>query len=232
MAGLDRVAVEDALAATYGKISEVAGGLGEAGAWRPSRCAGWVVQDVLYHQLLDARRALRTFATPAEQPPDTDHVSYWRPYSPASGAPSALGSSGAAEHARFVRIVASAYRPELLAWEWRDTAEAAVRAARACPHGVLATQGHNLTAADFISTLAVESAIHYLDMTAALVGAPEPEPASLALVRQVLGELAGAPLPGGWDDVTCALKGTGRLPLTPADRSALGPLADRLPAFG
>lgn len=232
MAELDRAVVEEALAAVYGKVSDVAGSLGEAEAWLPSRCAGWTVQDVLYHQLLDARRALRTFATPSALAPDTDHVSYWRPYSPASGDSAALGSDGAARHARFVRIVASAYRPEVLAREWRETAEAAVRAARACPHPVLETQGHRLPAADFMSTLAVEAAIHYLDATAALPGAPEPDPASLALVRQVLGELAGSPLPAGWDDVTCALKGTGRVPLTPADRSALGPLAGRLPAFG
>ncbi|HEX9548855.1 MAG TPA: hypothetical protein VF942_16060, partial [Acidimicrobiales bacterium] len=85
---------------------------------------------------------------------------------------------------------------------------------------------------DFTATLAVEAAIHYLDMTVALAAAPEPGPASLALVRQVLDQLAGSPLPASWDDATCALKGTGRLPISPADRSALGPAAAKLPLFG
>lgn len=79
----------------------------------------------------------------------------------------------------------------------------------------------------------MEAAVHYLDLTVFLAGAPAPDPVSLGLVRRVLDGLAGAALPGGWDDVTCALKGTGRLPLTDADRADLGPLAGLvLPLFG
>jgi hypothetical protein len=59
----------------YGHVTAVAGGLTAAGLMRQSRCAGWVVADVLYHQLLDAHRALRAFATPAAGPPDRDYVS-------------------------------------------------------------------------------------------------------------------------------------------------------------
>lgn len=228
----DRRAAEDALAGVYSKISEVAGGLTEASAMLPSRCAGWAVADVLYHQLLDARRALVTFASPSAGPPDTDYVSYWRPFSPASGHPAALGGSGAAHHARHVRIAASAYTPQTLSGEWEETSAAAIRAARTCPHEALATQGRALPTADFTVTLAVEAAIHYLDMTIALAAAPEPDPASLALARQVLDQLAGSPLPASWDDATCALKGTGRLSISPADQSALGPAAGKLPLFG
>jgi hypothetical protein len=39
-------------------------------------------------------------------------------------------------------------------------------------------------------------------------------------------------MPGGWDDRTYALKGTGRVPVTGAERAAIGPLAGRLPLFG
>jgi len=78
---------------------------------------------------------------------------------------------------------------------------------------------------------AVEAAVHYLDLTVALPGAPAPEPASLALVRRVLGGLLGAPLPAAWDDVTAALRGTGRDRLTEADGGALGPAARRRPLF-
>jgi uncharacterized protein (TIGR03083 family) len=232
MTGPDRRAAEDALAGAYGTITQLAGNLTDATAMLPSRCAGWTVQDVLYHQLLDARRALITFASPSADPPGTDYVSYWRPFSPASGQPAALGSSGAARHARHVRIAASAFTPPALAAEWQETSAAAIRAARACPHEALATQGHTLPAADFTATLAVEAAIHYLDMTAAISAAPEPDPASLALVRSVLTQLAGTPLPPGWDDTTCALKGTGRLPISQADQSALGAAAGKLPLFG
>lgn len=230
MSELDRGAVEDALQGVYQNITTVADGLGDADLMRPSRCAGWAVADVLYHQLLDARRALRTFASPSAGPPDVDDVEYWRAYAP--DGEYAPGGTEAAEHARHVRIVASAYPPGTLAWEWRETAAAACRAARACPHEAVTTQGHVLATADFIATLAVEAAVHYLDLTAGRPAAPPPDAASLALVRRVLDGLLGTPVPGGWDDRTYALKGTGRKEITADDRSALGALADRLPLFG
>jgi len=227
---LDRAQVEQALESVYRNVTTVADGLSDADLMRPSRCAGWALGDVLYHQLLDARRALRTFASPSAGPPDVDDVEYWRSYSPEGESPP--GSAEAAAHARHVRIVAAAYPPGALAWEWRETAAAACRAARACPHEAVTTQGHVLATADFMATLAVEAAVHYLDLTAGLPAAPPPDAASLALVRRVLDGLLGTSLPGDWDDLTCALKGTGREPVTAQERSALGALADRLPLFG
>jgi len=232
MTGLTRGDAQGALAAGYGSLTAVAGQLSETEMMLPSRCAGWAVSDVLYHQLLDARRALRTFASPSTDPADVDSISYWRPYAPGSGQPAALGSAGAARPARHVRIAASAYAADELAWEWRETSEAALRATRACAHEALATQGHSLRTADFIATLAVESAIHYLDLTVGLPWAPEPDPAALALVRRVLDGLLGVAMPAGWDDRTYALKGTGRLPVSAAEQSVIGALADRLPLFG
>jgi hypothetical protein len=234
MSDLDQGAVQDVLEAVYQDITTVADGLSDAGLMRPSRCAGWAVGDVLYHQLLDARRALRTFASPSAEPPDVDHVEYWQHYSPGKEA------EESAAHARHVRIVAAAYPPGALAWEWRETSAAACRAARACPHQAVTTQGLVLTTTDFIATLATEAAVHYLDMTAGLsqdpaacaAKIPRPDPASLALVRRVLDGLLGTPMPRGWDDQTYALKGTGRLAVTEQERSAIGELAARLPLFG
>ena len=230
MSELDRAGAENALESVYQNVTTVADGLSDAELMRSSRCAGWALGDVLYHQLLDARRALRTFASPSAEPPEVDDVEYWRSYSPEGEY--APGSADAAAHARHVRIVAAAYPPGALAWEWRETAAAACRAARACPHVAVTTQGHVLATADFIATLAVEAAVHYLDLTAGLPAAPPPDAASLALVRRVLDGLLGTSLPGDWDDLTCALKGTGREAVTAGERSALGALADRLPLFG
>lgn len=111
MADLERGGVEDALAAGWEQVTSVACSLGDAEWMLPSRCAGWAVTDVLYHLLLDAQMALVTFATPADGPQDADDISYWRPWSPRSGEPQALGSPGAAGHARHVRVAASAYTP-------------------------------------------------------------------------------------------------------------------------
>jgi hypothetical protein len=217
------------LEAIYGQFTVVADGLTEAAALLPSRCAGWAVTDVLYHQLMDARRALVTFASPADREPDTDSVSYWRPFAPASGDAAAGRAEAAARYVRHVRIVASAYPVDSLAGAWRQTAAAAVRAAGACPYPVVTTQGHALRTEDFIATLVFEAAVHYLDITVAFPAAEPADPAALALVRQVLDGLAGSPLPADWDDAACALKGTGRLPVTAADTALLGPLAVKLP---
>jgi hypothetical protein len=227
-----RECLDVGLEAAYGQLTEVARGLTDATALLPTRCAGWVVSDVLYHQLLDARRALVTFASPSSAAPDNDAVSYWRPFSAGSGSSAAPGTDGPARHARQVRIIASAYAPGQLAAEWQETAVAAVRAARTCPFPAVATQGHTLRTEDFISTLIVEAVIHFLDLIVALPAVPAADPAGLATVRQVLEGLAGAPLPDSWDDTTCALKGTGRVEVTASERSELGPLAAKLPLLG
>src|SRR5215470_5128927 len=236
MSDLDRATALGALDAGYQKVTAVTSGLSEADLMRPTRCAGWAVADVLYHQLLDARRALRTFASPSDAPVDCDDVSYWRDYAPVAAAATdgngaAAYSDESAAHARYVRIAASAYPPGTLAWEWSETAAAACRAARACEHRAVATQGHVLTVAGFAATLAVEAAVHYQDLTVDLSRAPVSDLGSLALVRRVLAGLLDAPLPDSWDDVTAALKGTGREPLTEADRQALGPSAGKFPLF-
>jgi hypothetical protein len=221
---------QSALDGAYGQVTEVAAGLARADLLRPTRCAGWAVCDVLYHQLLDARRALRTFASPADGPPDRDDISYWQPFSPGGEFPP--GGDAAAEHARHVRIAASAYGPGELVWEWTETAQAARRAARACQHELVTTQGHVLRTADFAGTLVVEAAVHYLDLAVDLPAAPAPDPVPLALVTRVLGGLLAAPPPASWDATIFALKGTGRLPLSGADRAALGQAAAHFPLLG
>jgi hypothetical protein len=227
---LSREHAEAAFDGAYVQVSDVAAGLDDSTMMRPSRCAGWSVGDVLYHQLLDARRALRTFATPGRGPADRDDISYWHPFSADGDIPP--GSAAAAEHARHVRIVASAFSPVKLIWEWTETAEAARRAAKACQFQMVATQGHVLRAADFMATLAVEAAVHYLDMTVRLPEASPCDPVSLDLVKRVLDGLLGDAPAVNWDDQTYVLKGTGRLALTEAERTRLGPAADRFPLFG
>lgn len=225
---VEQTAALGALDAVYGQLTDTVSRLGGAELMLPSRCAGWAAGDVLYHQLLDARRALRTFASPDPAPADCDDVTYWQDYAPRDGADARAAD---AAHARHVRIAASAYAPEELVWEWTETAAAACRAARACQAAGVATQGHVLRPADFTATLVVEAAVHYLDLTLHLPAAAPPVPAGLALVRRVLDGLAGQPLPAHWDDVRCALKGTGREPLDSADRAELGALAGHLPVF-
>ena len=166
------------------------------------------------------------FASPTDRPADTDLVAYWRACC-APGEPD-LG------HARFTRLVASAYaRPSGAVRHLHLTTGAALRLGRAADPGQrLAFQGHVVTMEDFLAIWAVEAAVHHLDLTVELPQAPPPAPASLEVTRNTLDALAGHEAPADWDAAAYALKGTGRLPLTAADRQALGPAADRFPLFG
>ena len=81
------------------------------------------------------------------------------------------------------------------------------------------------------SASTVEAAVHHLDLVVRLAH-PGPAPGPLAEVRRVLAGLLGRPLPDSWDDVTAARRGTGREPLTDADRAELGDRTGAFPLFG
>jgi hypothetical protein len=216
----------DLLAEMYGAVTRRVEALEPAQFLAPTRTRAWCVQDLLFHQLLDAQRALMAFATPADAEPDVDEVTYWRAFHPEAG-------DGGVAHARFVRIASSAYpSPDVLVEHWRNTSEAAVRAARAAgERGRIGTQGHVLDVPAFVHTLLVEATVHYLDLTLD-VGGPAPSEEALGAVRQVLDGLLGEAVPERWSAVEHVLKGTGREPLSEQDRADLGPAADRFPLFG
>jgi hypothetical protein len=53
------------MAVSYQAVTADLERLDEEDLARPSRCLGWTRADLLYHMLLDAQRALVTFATRA-----------------------------------------------------------------------------------------------------------------------------------------------------------------------
>lgn len=215
-----------AMVASYQAVTDDVSKLGEDELARPSRCLGWSRGDLLFHLLLDAQRALVTFATPAAGEPDVDFASYWAPFQP--------GAEGYLRAARFTRRIASAFESDLaIVALWAETAAAAARAAAALPDEVkVATQGHVLLGPDFLATLAVEATIHHLDLIAGETSLAGPSGPGLAVTRETLDGVLGQPVPAGWDDVTYALKATGRTGLTDGDRDRLGALAARLPLLG
>jgi hypothetical protein len=95
----------------------------------------------------------------------------------------------------------------------------------------VATQGHVLTAGDFVHTLAVEGVVHHLDLTLE-VPSPGLSDAAYQLVVEVLTGLLGADLPTAWSAEEAVLKGTGRQPLGDEDRESLGAAVERFPLFG
>ena len=221
-------AARDAFVAEYALLEELAASLSDEQLLAASRCHGWSVCDVLCHLHLGMVEVLVAMATPSDRQPDTDFASYWRKC--CSGEDAGLDVA----HARWVRLVASAYsRPSRLVTHLRMTTGAALRLARAAdPDRRLEFQGHVVTVGDFLATWVVEAAVHHLDLTVELPAAPPPAAASLQVTRQTLDALLGRPVPLAWDDASYALKGTARLPLEQQERQALGPLAERFPLFG
>ena len=212
------------LTATYRSLSEQVTDLRPAEAWQPSGCAGWAVLDLSLHLVDDARRGLVALATPAEGPATSDAVAYWRAWQP-----TAAQDEDVAWRTR-VRASVAGGLAELSAVYAELVAAVTVLAERTAPDDLVGTQGHVLRADDLLSTLAVEAAVHHLDLVAHL-DRPGPAPEALAEVRRVLEGLHGGPLPAGWDDATAARRGTGREPLDDADRTALGAAAERFPLF-
>jgi uncharacterized protein (TIGR03083 family) len=226
---------KDQLGATYGGVTALVSGLSDPDFDRPTRCEGLTVGALLFHLLMDAQRALMAFATPTDPPPDRDFVTYWRDFPPPERTRSTDADTD--PHVRFVlrAVTAYAHPADGLVHHWRDTAEAAARAADAAPAtGFVGTQGHVLAVPDFIATLVFEAAIHQLDLALELPTAAGPPGQALDVVVATLDGLLGADARAltGWDATTYALKGTGRTPLDPDETDALGEFALRIPLLG
>lgn len=213
------------LRSAYGALSALVTDLTPEEGDRPSGCAGWTVLDLTQHLLDDARRGLVALATPAGGPATTDAVAYWR-----SWQPSPEDDDSTAWRTR-VRASVTGGMPNLAPLYAETAAAVCVAAGRVDPGELVATQGWVVRSGDLASTLAVEATVHHLDLVAHL-DRPGPPADGLAEVRRVLEGLLGGPLPDGWDDATAARRGTGREPLSGADRAALGESAARFPLFG
>ncbi|MCA0144522.1 maleylpyruvate isomerase N-terminal domain-containing protein [Blastococcus sp. LR1] len=214
------------LRTAYDDLRGVLGDVALAGEqWSPTGCRGWAVHDLTFHLLGDARRALVGLNTPAGGPAERDAVSYWRAWQPP-------GSDDDAAMLRTRTVAGVALSSAELVEEYAETTAAVlVAASRIAPGEFVRTQGRVLTVDALLSTLAVEAAVHHVDLVAHL-DRPGPSAGPLAEVRRVLEGLAGGPLPVAWDDVTAARRGTGREPLTASDRAELGERVAAFPLFG
>ncbi|MFI5954738.1 hypothetical protein [Cryptosporangium sp. NPDC051539] len=175
-------------------------------ARRPSVC------DVIAHVHLGLAEMITGFAYPTDAPADTDFVSYWQPRTEPDPAPGDPGRDVA--HARFVRLLSSAYAtPAGFIAHVRPTVDAARRFVARAGDGRIEFQGHTLEISDFVVTWVVEIAVHHLDVLVGLPDRPGPPAEALALVASTVDGLRGsAERPDDWDDETYALAGAGRIP--------------------
>ncbi|MFC4330862.1 maleylpyruvate isomerase N-terminal domain-containing protein [Streptomyces andamanensis] len=189
---------------------------------RPSGCAGWLVRDLVCHLVIDAQDVLITLVTPTDAEPTRDAVTYWDIVEPPSGDDPL--------DALIVRLAAAYEQPGLLTFHLDDVGSAAGRAALLADRGLrVTTQGQALTAGDYLDAYVLEWTLHHLDLVAHLSGAARPPAESLARSRELLEKIAGLVFPPSFSDRDVLLVGTGRRQPTPAERTALGASAARLP---
>jgi len=220
---LDRVRV--LLGDELALIDQVAAGLSDAELIAATACVGWRAADVVVHLRMSAEAILAGMASPTTAAVDRDAVSYWRDWTP--GAPPGFGD------VRSTWAMAAAYsQGKWLLAHFHDMCAAAERAARGAPAGRVSFQGHVLAVEDFLAMWTVEFTLHHLDLLVGLPALPAPAPEAIELVAATLDGLLEAQRPASWDTETYVRKGTGREPLDDAERSRLGQLADRYPAFG
>ena len=214
------------LTTAYDGITTVVTDRSDAELARPTRCRGWAVADLLYHQLLDAQRALIALASPVDAPPDVDAVTYWAPHKPAA--------PWAADHERFIREAVAAYSsPQDVVQLWSVTSAAAARAASTAPADRrVTTQRHVLTVPDLISTLVVEAVVHHLDLIVELPDASPPDAGALAHTREVFDTMLGTTAPADWPTADYVLAAAGRTDVPAEIRAALGDAVDRFPLLG
>ncbi|MFF3484369.1 maleylpyruvate isomerase N-terminal domain-containing protein [Streptomyces sp. NPDC002701] len=197
-------------------------GLSDEDWERPSGCAGWLVRDLVCHLIIDAQDVLITLVTPADTEPTIDSVTYWHLVAPPTGQDPL--------DALIPRLAAAYGEPELLRFHFDDVGSAAGRAAELADQDArVSTRDEVLTVSEYLSAYVMESTLHHLDLIAHLPKATEPPAEPRAAARAALERIAGAPFPASFSDTDALLVGTGRRAPTPAETTALGPLAARIP---
>jgi hypothetical protein len=213
-----------ALRIAYSDLATIAATLSEEDSWRSTGWPGWAVRDLLLHLLGDAQRGLVALSTPTAGPADRDAVSYWQDTSRWPD-PEYLDL-------RAQRVIATAWRLDGLSRAFAETTRAVVTlAGRTAADTLVATQDRVLRADDLVVTLAVEAAVHHLDLVADL-GRPGPRPEPLALVRRTIDRLRGVPAPAEWPDDRWAMVATCRVAPGGAERRTLGGDVARIPLLG
>ena len=199
-----------------GTISE----LNDADLVSPTGCSGWLAAHLLIHIRGGLEEQAEAFADPTDEPADRDYPGIWKKWQPGDQAPS-FGD------VKFYWANAAAYGSgDELRRHLASTARVAAAACRNAPRGRFRTLGHVMTAEDILAVWTVEFVVHQLDL-----GAGTPAPDAVALTVETLDGLTGGRAPS-WEDYTYIRKGTGREPLTSADREILAERVVEFPAFG
>jgi hypothetical protein len=212
----------DLFSRSWAALRATVAGLPDTAFEQPSGCRGRLVQDLVYHLIVDAQDVLITLATPTDAEPTRDAVTYWDLVeAPAGDDPLA---------ALTVRVAAAYEEPGLLKFHLDDIGSAAGRAAElADPDLRVGTKDQALTVGDCLSAYVLEWTLHHLDLIARLRDVAGPAGDALSHSRATLEALAGAAFPASFSAEDVLLIGTGRRAASADEEAELGEVAARLP---
>lgn len=188
-----------------------------------TNCPPWTLLELVVHIAESIRMPDQTIpVAPASLPRGTAADYYRRPERG-----TVQYRSGNVEHAR---RAASMVRPDTVTMQfadvWKQTSESF---AAHDPEQRMAAGGRALTVDAYLLTRLMSVAAHGVDIALTLTRPVWTTPQASRALRQVLVDLLGQAPPTAWTDQHVLEIGTGRRPLTDADRDALGPLGTRFP---
>ena len=219
------MSVVEALAREVGSLGKALGSLTQSEWEAPTRCEPLTVRELAAHMARGAIRIEEMLAAkPIDDEPEKDAVTYFQ-FDADAEAPVI------ASRAR--TVAAEVGDGPAMVRFWNEHWSRALRAARATdPARVGPSVFGTMRLDEYLKTRVVEVVIHHIDVDDALGHEPHPDAEALELCGDVLRGMLGTDLrKTGMDDVRFALVGTGRAALADAERSYLGPLADRFPLF-
>jgi uncharacterized protein (TIGR03083 family) len=206
--------------------------LSDADWGRASRCPGWTVKELAAHCEGMMQRLVTYNAQAVDGPAEIDRVGYYGydPDGPREDEPDKTFSESIRD--RVIDEVAGRSGDEVREGV-RSAIDDMVTGLEEIPGDrVIKRSGHPPIRFDeFVASRVLEFGIHTMDIGHATLRGERIHPSALPIVKQILQGLLSADLPVGmgWDDRTFILAGTGRRPLEPNERFALGPLASKFP---
>lgn len=224
--------VREAFRRESAALTKAVSGLSEAEWNLPTRCAPWVVRDLLGHVtvVIDWLPAMLDAPAPAEAEAEVSASEYYRPddrFSPVTN-----DTRIALAQDRAARSADGAAVAEDFAATWAR----ADRLCRAQPAGrtVRTRHGDAMLLSEFLLTRVVEVAVHGLDLADALGREPWLTPSAGEAVTELLlgAEHATALDKLGWSRLRFLRKATGREPLDEAETELIERLGIRWLALG
>jgi uncharacterized protein (TIGR03083 family) len=210
------------LAAECSRLSEALTALAPAEFAEPTRCPPWNVKELAAHLWNGVDRLPTYLAEPAPPAATADAVTYWRSSGPGADAPSVA--------ARSTEVAARFADGGELARSFDEHWRVCIEAARAHdPSRLVRSRVADIRLDEFAATRVVETAVHGLDVAAAVRREPWITPAAAEVTVTILRGLLGSEPPTGWADLAFVEIGTGRRIPNDRELAELGSAASLLP---